>query len=50
MPAGVSPLEVKWDVGVNFISDYANQVGQNRTEFVGNIAIRLRTPRWILRR
>ncbi|MCK5447630.1 MAG: hypothetical protein KAJ43_05770, partial [Gemmatimonadetes bacterium] len=40
------PLEVKWDVGVNFISDYANQVGDNRTEFVGNIGILLRTPRW----
>ena len=41
------PLEVKWDVGVNFISDYANQVGDNRTEFVGNIGVLLRTPRWI---
>ena len=40
------PLEVEWDVGVNFISDYANQPGDNRTEFVGNIAVRLRTPRW----
>ena len=41
------PLEVKWDVGVNFISDYANQRGDNRTEFVGNIGVLLRTPRWI---
>jgi len=40
------PLEVEWDVGVNFISDYANTRGDNRTEFVGNIAVRLRTPRW----
>jgi hypothetical protein len=40
------PLEVDWDVGVNFISDYANQPGDDRTEFVGNIAVRLRTPRW----
>ena len=40
------PLEVEWDLGINFISDYANVVGDNRTEFVGNIAVRLRTPRW----
>jgi hypothetical protein len=40
------PLEVDWDVGVNFISDYANVSGDDRTEFVGNIAVRLRTPRW----
>jgi len=40
------PLEVEWDVGVNFVSDYANVVGDNRTELVGNIAVRLRTPRW----
>jgi len=40
------PLEVDWNVGVNFISDYANQPGDNRTEFVGNVAVRLRTPRW----
>jgi hypothetical protein len=40
------PLEVDWEVGVNFISDYANQPGDNRTEFVGSIAVRLRTPRW----
>jgi hypothetical protein len=41
------PLEVEWDVGVNFIADYANQPGVNRTQFVGNIAVRLRTPRWV---
>jgi len=40
------PLEVDWDVGVNFISDYRNVPGDDRTEFVGNIAVRLRTPRW----
>ncbi len=40
------PLEVDWDVGVNFISDYANVAGDGRTEFVGNLAVRLRTPRW----
>jgi len=40
------PLEVEWNVGVNFISDYANVAGDNRTELVGNIAVRLRTPRW----
>ena len=41
------PLEVEWDVGVNFIQDYANVAGDDRTEFVGNIAVRLGTPRWI---
>jgi hypothetical protein len=41
------PLEVEWDVGVNFIQDYANVAGDDRTEFVGNLAVRLRTPRWV---
>jgi len=40
------PLEVEWDVGVNFISDYQNVTGDDRTHFVGNVAVRLRTPRW----
>ncbi|MDP2471025.1 MAG: hypothetical protein Q8W45_07620 [Candidatus Palauibacterales bacterium] len=40
------PLEVKWDVGVNFIQDYANTPGDNRTEFVGSVGVLLRTPRW----
>jgi hypothetical protein len=40
------PFEVEWDVGVNFIQDYANVPGNNRTEFVGNIGVLLRTPRW----
>jgi len=40
------PLEIDWDVGLNFISDYANQVGDNRTEFVGSVSVRLLTPRW----
>jgi len=42
------PLEVDWDVGVNFISDYANNVGDDRTEFVGSLAVRLLTPRFDL--
>jgi len=41
------PLEVEWDVGVNFISDYANVAGDNRTAFVGNIGVRIHSPRWI---
>jgi hypothetical protein len=40
------PLEVEWDVGLNFISDYANQAGEDRTEFVGSVSVRLLTPRW----
>ncbi len=40
------PLEVDWDLGVNFISDYANVPGDDRTEFVGSLAVRLLTPRW----
>ncbi len=40
------PLEVKWDVGINFIQDYRNVLGDNRTQFVGNVGVLLRTPRW----
>ena len=40
------PLEVEWDVGINFIQDYANVVGDNRTEFVGSVGVLIRTPRW----
>jgi hypothetical protein len=42
------PLEVKWDVGVNFIQDHANTAGDNRTEFVGSVGVLLKTPRWTL--
>ncbi len=40
------PLEVKWDVGVNFIQDYNNIVGDNRVAFVGAVSVLIRTPRW----
>jgi hypothetical protein len=40
------PLEVDWDVGVNFIQDYRNVIGDNRTEFVGRVGVLIRTPRW----
>ncbi len=40
------PLEVEWDVGINFIQDYTNVVGDNRTEFVGSVGVLIRTPRW----
>lgn len=40
------PLELRWDVGVNFIQDYGNEAGDDRTEFVGSVAALLRTPRW----
>jgi hypothetical protein len=40
------PLEMAWDVGVNFISDYANVPGDDRTELVGSLSVRLLTPRF----
>ena len=40
------PLELEWDVGVSFIQDYNNVVGDNRTEFVGRVGALIRTPRW----
>lgn len=40
------PLELEWDVGVNFIQDRGNVVGDDRTEFVGSVTALLRTPRW----
>lgn len=40
------PLDLKWDVGVNFIQDYNNEVGDNRVAFVGAVSVLIRTPRW----
>lgn len=42
------PLELEWDVGVNFIQDADNAAGEDRTEFVGRIGFLMRTPRWEL--
>ncbi len=40
------PIDVRWDLGINFIQDYRNAAGDNRTEFVGNVGVLVRTPRW----
>ena len=40
------PLEVTWDVGVNFIQGYDNEVGDNRVALVGAVSVLIRTPRW----
>jgi hypothetical protein len=41
------PVELDFDAGVNFISDYDNVPGDNRTEFVGNVGVRINSPRWV---
>lgn len=41
------PLELTWDLGINFVQDYANRAGDDRTEFVGSVGLLLRTPRWL---
>jgi len=41
------PVELYWNLGVNFISDYAHQSGDDRSPFVGSVGLELRTPRWL---
>ncbi len=41
-------LDLEWDLGINFVSNYAHQAGVNRTEFVGWIRAVFETPRWII--
>jgi len=39
-------VDIEWDAGVSFISDYANTEGDDRTELTGSVSVRLATPRW----
>ncbi len=39
-------VDIEWDAGVSFISDYANIEGDDRTEFTGSVSVRLATPGW----
>lgn len=39
-------LDVEFDLGVNFVSNYQNQTGNNRSAFVGNLKVRIETPHW----
>ncbi|MFQ5889467.1 MAG: capsule assembly Wzi family protein [Gemmatimonadota bacterium] len=39
------PIDVEWDLGVNIITDYRNETGDDRTEFVGSVRAVIETPR-----
>lgn len=41
------PVEVEWDVGLNIITSYRNQDGDDRTEFVGGVRVLVGSPRWL---
>jgi hypothetical protein len=43
---GRFPADLRWDLGVNFISDYDHVPGDSRTEFVATVEGLIRTPRW----
>lgn len=40
------PVDLEWDVGINFITDAGHVAGDSRTELVGRIGGLVRTPRW----
>jgi len=39
-------VDVQFDLGVNFVRNYENQTGDNRSAFVGNIKVLIETPHW----
>lgn len=41
---GAFPLDLEWDLGVNFIDDVRHQAGERRTEFVGSLRLVVETP------
>ena len=41
-------LDLRWDLGLNFIRDYGHVEGDDRTEFVGSVRLLLETPHWII--
>jgi hypothetical protein len=41
------PLELTWNLGVDFIQNYDHLAGDNRTAFVGSAGFTLLTPRWL---
>lgn len=43
--ATVAPIDLEWDLGVNFIQDYRNVTGDDRTEFVGTFKVLVESPR-----
>jgi hypothetical protein len=45
---GIGPwwLDAEFDLGVNFVKNYQNQSGDDRTAFVGNVIVRIETPHW----
>lgn len=40
------PIDLEWDFGVNFISDYRNVAGDDRTEVVASLRGVIETPRF----
>ncbi|MFQ5746931.1 MAG: hypothetical protein ACE5HF_06885 [Gemmatimonadota bacterium] len=40
-----APFDLEWDLGVNFIQDYRNVTGDDRTEFVGTFKVLIESPR-----
>ena len=43
---GTVPVDIRWDVGLNVISDYGHVPGDSRTELVATLGGVVRTPRW----
>jgi hypothetical protein len=47
LSGGRIPVELEWDLGVNFITDYDHVAGDDRTELVGTLGLMIRSPRWV---
>ncbi len=39
-------VDVQFDLGVNFVSNFQHQTGDNRSTFVGNLKVLIETPHW----